>query len=258
LNVLFTGDVTGPEAVEHVAGRLPELRREHGVDLAIVNADNAALTGPPPHVCAGMTPELVGRLMDGGADLVTSGAHAFDGPGSEAALSMPRVLRPHNLPPGRPGRGRATLEVGGERVTVLNLTDAPQSFPEAAPLWESWLSAEREGTVVVHFVGLPHPARVFARAVDGEAAAVLGTYGHEATLRHRVLPGGTGLVPDVGMVGDAGGLAGFGPRFVAGLKGEDSSHLPPEEPTRTTVFDAVWLRLEGGACREIRRLGQEA
>jgi len=36
MRVLFIGDVVRPRAVEWLARRLPELRAEHGVDLAVV------------------------------------------------------------------------------------------------------------------------------------------------------------------------------------------------------------------------------
>jgi calcineurin-like phosphoesterase len=255
MNVLFVGDVTGPGAAERVAERLPGLRREHGVDLVIANADNGAVTGPAPMGGSGMSPGIVELLLDSGADVVTSGTHAWDSPESEAVLGHPRVLRAHNLPEGGPGRGRIELEVVGEPVTVINLASTPL-VPRALPVWESWLGAEKRGAVVVHFVGAPHDARVFAHAVDGEAAAVLGTLGHEATLRTYLLPGGTALVPDVGMVGPLGGIGGFTPeRFVAELRGEDASGLPPFGFVEgLAVFDAVLLRLRGERCEEVRRL----
>lgn len=256
MNVLFVGDIAGPDAVERVAERLPGLRQEHGVDLVIVNADNVAVTGPAPMGGSGMTAELVRLLLDGGVDVVTSGTHAWDSAESEEVLEHHRVLRAHNLPEGEPGRGSIELEAAGEPVTILNLTSTPL-VSRALPVWESWLGAEKRGTVIVHFVGAPHDARVFAHAADGEAAAVLGTLGHEATLHDYVLRGGTALVPDVGMAGPLGGIGGFDPgRFVAELKGEDASGLPPygfvEGPM---TLDAVWLRIEGGRCEEVRRLG---
>lgn len=228
-----------------MAKRLPELRQEHDVDLVIANADNVAVTGPAPMGGSGMTVDLVERLFDGGVDVATSGTHAWDAPESDEVLRLPNVLRALNLPEGEAGGGRIELEVSGEPVTVLNLADTPL-MPNTLPLWRSWLSAKKQGTVLVHFVGAPHEVRVFAYAADGEAAAVVGTLGHEATLHHYLLPGGTALVPDVGMVGPLGGIGGFGTRrFVADLKGEDASDLPAygfvEAPM---VLDAVVVRID--------------
>lgn len=255
MNLLFLGDVTGPEAVQCLVEELPGLRRDYAADLVVANADNVAVTGSKPMGGSGMTLELVERLVDGGVDVVSSGTHAWDGSESEQVFAHPKVIRAYNLPPGEPGRGIIELEVAGGQLTLLNLTNTPL-VPEALPVWESWLAAPKAGMVLVHFVGAPHEARVFAHAVDGEAAAVLGTLGHEATLHHYLLDGGTALVPDVGMVGPLGGVGGFEARhFVAGLQGEDASRLESygfvEDPM---ILDAVCLRIEGGETEEIERV----
>ena len=48
MRILFVGDVVGDESVEWLAGRLPRLRAEHALDWIVVNAENAAVTGPSP------------------------------------------------------------------------------------------------------------------------------------------------------------------------------------------------------------------
>jgi len=92
--------------------------------------------------------------------------------------------------------------------------------------------------------------------VDGAAAAVLGTLTHEASLYSYLLPGGTALVPDVGMVGALGGIGGFAAEhFVALLRGEDCAQLPPyrllEHPM---IFDAVRLGVLNGRTVALQRL----
>lgn len=257
MNLLFVGDVVGPVAVRWLAGRLPALRREHGVDLVVANAENCAPSG------CGMTSELVGLLFDSGVDAITGGNHSWDGPEAEDILRRPRVLRPHNLPDGVPGKGIVHLEAAGETVTVLNLADADAlRLTEAVggktrPLWASWLAVEKRGTVVVdlhaeHVIN----KQVFAHAVDGEAAAVLGTHTHEPTLPLHVLPKGTALVTDVGMTGPSAGVMGFEPEnFVDGLKEDDPFAPPPPVPAAGSVeLGAVLLRVEGRKTREISRL----
>ncbi len=257
MNVVFIGDITGPRAVADVAARLPALRRAHAVDLVVANADNVAVTGPDPAAGFGMTVEAVETLLAAGVDVVTSGSHGRDGPEAARALAHPRVLRPYNLPATVPGRGLLTVAVAGEPVSVLTLADTP-TVPDAAPAYPSWRAAPTVGTTLVHFVGDVFAARVFAAAIDGQAAAVLGTLGHEASLHLYRLPGGTGFVPDVGMVGALGPAgAGIDPlaHFAARLRGADAAALPPfhlaEGPW---VFEAVWLRVVGGRTEELARL----
>jgi len=257
LNVVFVGDIVGPTAVRYVADRLPDLRREHGADLVVANAENCAPSGN------GMTSGLVELLFESGVDVITGGNHSWDGSEADEILAHPHVLRPHNVPDGVPGKGILHLEAAGEPVTVLNLADSDAlRFTEAVggealPLWSSWRAADRRGAVIVdlhaeHVIN----KQVFAHAVDGWAAAVLGTHTHDPTLKLHLLPGGTALVTDVGMTGPAGGVMGFEPaNFVSGFKEGNPFAPPPPVPTGGPIeLGAVLVRVEGHKARNLLRL----
>jgi len=98
MNVLMIGDIVGPDAVTYLAERLPGLRQAYDVDLVVANAENCAVTAPMPWEGFGMTAELVGRLLEGGADVITSGNHGWYGPEASVVHRHPMVLRPHNFP----------------------------------------------------------------------------------------------------------------------------------------------------------------
>jgi 2',3'-cyclic-nucleotide 2'-phosphodiesterase len=100
---------------------LPALRAEHGVDLVIVDAENCAADA------ASMTVEGVDRLLDGGADVITGGNHAFEGAEVEAVLSHERMLRPLNVATSVPGRGALTTQVRGHEVRVVCSPTPPRS-----------------------------------------------------------------------------------------------------------------------------------
>lgn len=257
MNVLMIGDIVGPDAVAYLVERLPELRRAYDVDLVIANAENCAVTAPAPWEGFGMTVELVERLLEGGVDVVTSGNHGWDGPEAGVVHRHPMVLRPNNFPDDVMGKGIANLEVEGEPVSVLNLGSRTAAMPRALPVYESWLAARLEGTVIVDFHGDSAWEKMgFATAVDGRVAAVLGTHTHEPTINLHILPGGTALVVDVGMTGPSGEPGGFPLRhFAAGMKGEDSGSLPPFElATGPITLGAVWLRIERRKTAEIKRI----
>jgi 2',3'-cyclic-nucleotide 2'-phosphodiesterase len=94
MRVLFVGDVVGPRAVDWLSARLPGLREEHDVSLAIVDAENCGADG------ASMSVAGVERLLAAGVDVVTGGNHAFDGPEFEEVLAHERVVRPLNVAEG--------------------------------------------------------------------------------------------------------------------------------------------------------------
>jgi metallophosphoesterase (TIGR00282 family) len=257
VNVLMVGDVVGPRAVECLAERIPRMRRERDLDLVIVNAENCAVSGPVPWTGFGMTVGLVERLLAGGVDVITSGNHGWDGPDAEAVHADPRVLRPLNLPGDAIGKGMLTLEAGGETVTVMNLGSTTAVLPRALPLYESFTAAVPQGAVIVDLHGDSAWEKMeFATAVDGRAAAVLGTHTHEPTVNLHVLPGGTAFVADVGMTGPAGGPGGFPlTHFASEMRGEDPGALPPFELyTGPTTLGAVLVSVEDGKTSRIERV----
>jgi calcineurin-like phosphoesterase len=236
--VLFVGDVVGEDAVAWLAGRLPELRAEHEVDFIVVNAENAAVTGPSPMDGFGLTDRTVDLLLDAGTDVLTGGNHSWDGPDAERLLALPRVVRPANVEDGI-GQGVLTVQSGGHALTVVNLLSPSAALPgmrapAPAPIWPSWQRLIRRedlpGTVLIDLHGeSPWEKAAFATALDGQVAAVLGTHTHDPTLRGHLLPGGTGYVTEVGMTGRLGHTGGgFDPaHFAASLRGEDTTALPP-------------------------------
>jgi metallophosphoesterase (TIGR00282 family) len=256
MRVLFIGDVVGAEAVRWLAERLPSLRRRDAVDLVVVNAENAAVTGPCPLDGFGMTPALVGELVEAGVDVVTSGNHAWDGPQADRVLGWPQVLRPCNVPGAWAGRGALQVEVGGAPVTVVNLTDV-SAIAEALPLWPAWEGLGRTGTVLVDLhSGSVNGKLSFAAAVDGSAAAVLGTHTHEPTCDLHVLPGGTAVVTDVGMTGPTGGVQGIERAHMAAhARGDACAGLPAFQlASGPIVLGAVLLDVVKGRTQAIRRI----
>jgi metallophosphoesterase (TIGR00282 family) len=257
--VLFIGDIVGPRAAAWVAQRLPELRDVYDVDVTIANAENSAASG------TGTCLRCVESLFANGVDVITGGNHSWEGEDADPTLAHPRVLRPVNARPELPGRGVVTIDVRGEAVTVLNIADVRALGADArdgatAP-YQSWLDAPRRGTTIVDFHG-DHviEKQVFAYAVDGEAAAVLGTHSHEPTLPLHILPRGTGLVTDVGMTGPQGGVQGFDHRrFVEGLR-FDGRYLAPPLPTPTEgpiALGAVLLEITNGRTTRLERIDEQ-
>ena len=237
MRVLFVGDVVGEEAVAWLAGRVPRLRQEHELDWVVVNAENAAVTGPSPMDGFGMTDRTVDLLLGAGVDALTGGNHSWDGPDADRLLAHPQIVRPANVAESI-GQGVLTLKNGTEALTVVNLLSPTAALPgmrapTPAPIWPSWQHLLREdqlpGTVLIDLHGeSPWEKASFAAAIDGQVAAVLGTHTHDPTLRGHILPGGTGYVTEVGMTGRLGHTGGgFDPaHFAAALRGEDISSLP--------------------------------
>lgn len=254
MNVLFVGDMVGPDASPWLASRLPDLKREHGVDLTIVNAENILIDNTPDGVTSGMSAEGVQQLFAAGVDVITSGNHAWDGPDSADLLEHPQVIRPMNVPLEWAGKGLLSLEVNGEKITIVNLCDK-DAIPEALPLHNGWAPTPELGTVIVDMHSGPPAKYGFAFTHDGQIAAVLGTHTHEPTARLQILPGGTGLVVEVGMTGRMGGNGGFDiAPMMAHYRGESMTSVSFGFATGPLVLGAVVVRIENGKTVDIKRI----
>ena len=182
--------------------RLPELKHELDADLCIVNGENAA-DG------IGLTAKLAARILESGADVITTGNHVWRHRDLVPVLeSDPRVLRPANFgDAGIPGKGLAFAEArDGTTVAVLNLQGqlflqtAVHPFRVVDALVEE--ARARTPVILIDFHAEATSEKIaLARMLDGKVTAVLGTHTHVQTNDARVLPGGTAAITDAGMTG---------------------------------------------------------
>src|SRR2546423_15322836 len=116
MKVLLIGDVVARPGRVAVLERIQDLREQHAIDLAVMNAENVAGG-------FSITPPLAEQLFAAGIDVMTSGNHIFDKREVvEYIQRQPRLLRPANYPPTTPGKGIWVGETrNGVRVAVVNL-----------------------------------------------------------------------------------------------------------------------------------------
>src|SRR4029453_11813359 len=211
MRLLFIGDVVGRSGRAAVTERLPVLRRDWKLDCVIVNGENAAGG-------FGITEPIYGELIDAGADAITGGNHSWDQ--REALVFIeraPRLIRPLNYPPGTPGRGMALVDAAnGARVLVINVMGRvfmdPLDDPFAAiegELTTCPLKGAADAIVIDMHGEATSEKQAMGFFCDGRASLVVGTHTHAPTADHRVLPGGTAFVSDVGMTGDYDSIIGM-------------------------------------------------
>ena len=211
MRILFLGDVVGRSGRSAVIERLPKLIERQKLDFVIVNGENSAGG-------FGITEQIYLELIDAGADVVTTGNHAFDQ--KEALVFIERhdrMLRPLNMPVGTPGKGVGLFKArNGAEVLVMNPIGQVFMGEYDGP----FVQVERElnacplkhgaDAIVIDFhAEATSEKQSLGHFVDGRASLVVGTHTHTPTADDRILPKGTAFQSDVGMCGDYTSVLGM-------------------------------------------------
>ena len=266
MRILFLGDTVGRSGREAAAAALPGLRQRLGIDLAVVNAENASHG-------FGLAPDMAAALFAAGADVLTLGNHAWDRKEIVPYIAQqPRLLRPLNFPPGTPGSGFVVVEVpGGRSALVMNAMgrlymdplDCP--FRGTADILARYRLGGTVNAILIDFHAEATSEKLsFGHSFDGQVSLVVGTHTHVPTADHQVLAHGTAFQSDAGMCGDYDSVIGMAKegasaRFVRKLPGE---RLAPAEGTATVcglfveTDDATGLALRAEPVRLGGRLSQ--
>jgi metallophosphoesterase (TIGR00282 family) len=259
MRILFIGDIVGRSGRTIVNERLPGLIEDWKLDLVVINGENAAGG-------FGITEVIYNELIDAGADAITLGNHAWDQ--REALVFIeraPRLIRPINYPKGTPGRGAALIETkNGKHALVINamgriFMDAMDD-PFAAidhELTACPLKSGADAIVIDMHCEATSEKQSMGFFCDGRASLVVGTHTHAPTADHRIMPGRTAFMSDVGMTGDFESVIGMNKdeplnrflRKLPGSKFEAASGPATLCGLAVETDDAAGLALKVGAVR---------
>jgi metallophosphoesterase (TIGR00282 family) len=207
VKLLFIGDIVGQPGRNAVKTLLPKLREQHALDFVIANGENSAGG-------SGITPKTAGEIFAAGVDVITSGDHLWDQKEvMELLAGEKRFLRPLNYPAGTPGQGSGIFEVRSSAfnvrclIGVLNaqgrtFMQPPLENPFTLALEEVKRLRERTKIIFVDFHAEATSEKIaFARFLDGQVSAVVGTHTHVQTADEQILPHGTAYLTDAGFTG---------------------------------------------------------
>jgi hypothetical protein len=202
VKILFIGDIVGEPGRRAVKTLVPKLREQHALDFVIANGENSAGG-------SGITPRTAGEIFSAGVDVITSGDHLWDQKEvMELLANEKRFLRPLNYPADVPGRGSGVFEIPNSKLKIAVLNAQGRTF--MPPLENPFLLAAdevkrlRDQTKII-FVDIHAEATsekiAFARFLDGQVSAVMGTHTHVQTADEQIFPGGTAYLTDAGFTG---------------------------------------------------------
>lgn len=198
MRLMFIGDVVGLVGCQFLASHIKELRRQYAADILVVNGENSAAGNGITAVSARMLTQL-------GADVITTGNHAFKRHEAQTIYDeLPHLIRPANFPDEVYGRGVCVLDMGRARVAVVNLMGVAFMDPLDNPFFkiDELLSDIDTPNVFLDFhAEATAEKKVMGYYLDGRVTAVIGTHTHVQTADETVLAGGTAYITDAGMTG---------------------------------------------------------
>ncbi len=226
MRLAIFGDVMGRAGRLALTDTLPRLKKRLALDFVVVNAENSAGG-------FGVTRRICEELIDAGADVLTTGNHAYD-QRDEMALfdDEPRLLRPANFPASNPGKGSGLFRSqNGHDVLVLHAQGQRGMMPIDDPF--AAVDRELEGVklgreanaIIMDFHAEATSEKYgMGHHLDGRASLVIGTHTHVPTADTQILTNGTAYQTDIGMCGDYDSVIGMEKteplhRFITKLNG---------------------------------------
>ncbi len=210
MNILILGDIVGKPGRKGARRIIEHTKELYNVDLIVANGENAAGG-------KGITMAVLDQLMDMGINVVTMGNHVWAKRDIHYIFNSPKeykIIRPANYPEGgTPGRGHCIVKIGDVDVGVINISgrvfmeclDNPFSVVDR----EIDCIRDKCNIILVDFHAEATAEKIaMGWYLDGRVSMVYGTHTHVQTSDERILPGGTGYITDIGMVGPKDSVLG--------------------------------------------------
>jgi len=254
VNILAVGDVVGNCGVEFLSEKLRTVRKEQNIAFAVVNGENASMSG--------LTPRQADDILAAGADVITLGNHSF---GRQNILpyldECPYILRPANLSPLSAGRGWGIFDSAFGPVCVVSLIGrCGMDFGADNPFFAADDILRRRENAAVTLVDFHAEATsekaAMAFHLDGRVSAVWGTHTHVQTSDAGIFPKGTGFITDLGMTGPAVSVLGVRPeQSVARFLG-DPARRPYEPADGPCKLEAAVFSVDSatGLCQSAKAI----
>lgn len=251
MNILFIGDVVSQTSADYLAKKLPAIKRQHSIDLTIVNGENSADGN-------GITPFSANILLSGGADVITTGNHCFKRREmNELYEESDVIIRPANFGDVY-GKGYCIVDMGRIRIAVVNLIGMAYMDNCDNPYHcaDKLLKEIDTPNIIVDFhAEATSEKKAMGYYLAGRVSAVIGTHTHVQTADEQILEGHTGYITDAGFTGVKESILGVDKEAIIARL---TSYYPQKHtyPTGDIMINGVILDIDEktGKCRNIERL----
>ncbi len=213
MKILILGDVIRTTGCQYLKSNLSRYIRENGVEFTIVNGENSAEQN-------GINRNSAEMIFDAGADVITTGNHAFKQYESKSLFeNNEKILRPANFSGNVPGDGVLLTDIGGMTALIINLQGVIMMEPLDNPFYAAEKILKRyEGKYDISILDFHAEATseklALAHHLDGKITVFYGTHTHVATADEGFLPNGTAYITDIGMCGPDNSVIGIKPSCI--------------------------------------------
>lgn len=205
MRLLFIGDVVGKNGCDFLTKQLYSIKKQHQIDITVINGENSADGN-------GISKQSLEMLTYSGADVITTGNHAFKRRDSSDIFSnVEHLIRPANYPEGVVGKGYYILDMGLVQVAVINLMGVVYMDALDNPFFkiDSILKEISTPNIFVDFhAEATSEKKAMGHYLAGRVTAVLGTHTHVQTSDETILKNHTAYITDVGMTGAENSILG--------------------------------------------------
>ncbi len=258
MNVLFIGDIMGRTGRDAIFEMLPEIKDEYNIDYTVANGENASGG-------LGMNREGYEELSRAGIDFFTMGNHTFSKKDIISLMNEgENIVRPANLTGETVGEGMAIVNVGEEKLAIINLIgrvymDESNESPFECSKRLIKKAREKTNNIIIDFhAEATSEKEALGYYLDGQVSAVLGTHTHIQTADERILPNGTAYITDVGRSGARDSVLGLDKdASIARFTMAQGEKKPPFNVARgKSQLCAVVIKIneETGLAEDIKRL----
>jgi metallophosphoesterase (TIGR00282 family) len=248
LKIVYFADLVGKPGRTMFKYHMKKIREQIVPDLVIVNGENASHG-------FGLTQKNAKELFHAGVDLFTGGNHSWDKRDGLPLLEEGRVLRPINYPSAAPGKGIKILDVGDEKLVVINLMGYYTMPMVDNPFTMITKEVERlrdEGynNIFIDFhAEATAEKRTLMAMLRGKVSAICGSHTHVGT-DDLVIDEGTFYVTDVGLTGCRDNVIGIANKepIERSMLGYSGKFDVPNQCKK--ILQAVVFEIEEGRCKE--------
>ena len=196
--LLFIGDVCGNAGCDFLAEKLYGIKQLYGADITIVNAENSENGN-------GISRKSADRILKAGADVLTTGNHAFRYKDELSVYDEDYIIRPANFPEGgAPGKGVCLLDMGPYSIAVVNLMGTVSMEPLDNPFTciDRILEDISTPNIFLDFhAEATSEKKAMGHYLTGRVTGVFGTHTHVQTADEMILGDHTAYITDAGMTG---------------------------------------------------------